>query len=128
MIKLILILNSGSSRIKFALFDAMTQSHVQLQGTLSELGGIPAFSAGNALAGQLPPLAMTHEFGLDIDDAANRTHLSTISVAQSRVAVCVIPTNEEAVIARSTAAMLRLGVERSGFGEVTPNSHSKPGR
>ena len=46
----------------------MTQSHVQLQGTLSELSGIPAFSArdsaGNALAGQLPPLATTHESAL----------------------------------------------------------------
>jgi len=66
--KHILILNSGSSSIKFALFDAMTQSHVGLRGTLSELGGIPAFSArdsaGNAPAGQLPPAAMTHESAL----------------------------------------------------------------
>lgn len=64
----LLILNSGSSSIKFALFDAMTQSHVRLQGIISELGGIPAFSArdsaGNALAGQLPPLTTTHESAL----------------------------------------------------------------
>ena len=46
--------------------------------------------------------------GLVIDDSANRAHHTTISSAQSRVAVCVIPTNEESMIARSTAAVLGL--------------------
>jgi acetate kinase len=41
--------------------------------------------------------------GLAIDDGENRAHQAVINSAQSRVAVCVIPTNEEAVIARHTA-------------------------
>lgn len=68
MNKLILVLNAGSSSIKFALFDALTQSQVQLQGTISGLGGIPAFKARNyadiELAGHLPSIVMTHESAL----------------------------------------------------------------
>jgi acetate kinase len=44
--------------------------------------------------------------GLHIDTSANREHHTTISNPQSRVAVCVIPTNEEAVIARHAACLL----------------------
>ena len=62
----ILVLNSGSSSIKFARFDAL--SHAQVQGMIAELGGAPAFSArdhtGNALTGQLPLHALTHESAL----------------------------------------------------------------
>ena len=64
----ILVINSGSSSIKFALIDALSKSQAQLQGTISELGGTPAFSArdhaGNALIGQLPPVALDHESAL----------------------------------------------------------------
>ncbi len=64
----ILVLNSGSSSIKFALFNALSQVHAQVQGTISELGGTPAFSArdhtGSALTGQLPLNSLTHESAL----------------------------------------------------------------
>ena len=64
----ILVLNSGSSSIKFALCAALSKSQAQLQGTIAELGGTPAFSArdhaGNTLAGQLPPVALNHESAL----------------------------------------------------------------
>ena len=45
---------------------------------------------------------------LRIDITANRAHQITISHTQSRVAVCVIPTNEEAVIARHAARLLQV--------------------
>jgi len=64
----ILVLNSGSSSIKFAVFDATASASVQLQGAITELGGIAAFSArdsaDHAFTGQLPPLAATHESAL----------------------------------------------------------------
>lgn len=44
---------------------------------------------------------------LQIDESANRAHHPTINNARSRVAVCVIPTNEESVIARHTARILQ---------------------
>jgi acetate kinase len=46
---------------------------------------------------------------LHIDTTANRDHHATISNLQSRVAVCVIPTNEEAVIARHAASLMQYG-------------------
>lgn len=70
----ILVINSGSSSIKFALFEAASPSAAALQGAITSLDGRPAFSArdraGNALAGELnaagmsPPAAMTHESAL----------------------------------------------------------------
>ena len=45
--------------------------------------------------------------GIDLDEEANRRHAATISTPASRVAVCVIPTDEEIVIARHTHALLR---------------------
>lgn len=44
--------------------------------------------------------------GLEFDPAANDAATTCISTASSRVAVCVIPTNEEWVIARHTAELL----------------------
>ena len=53
----ILVLNSGSSSIKFALFEVPPAAQALLQGTLSGLGAHPAFEArdrhGRALAGRL---------------------------------------------------------------------------
>ena len=45
--------------------------------------------------------------GIELDEEANRRHASTISTRTSRVTVCVIPTDEEIVIARHTHALLQ---------------------
>jgi acetate kinase len=45
--------------------------------------------------------------GLDIDDAANRAHASTISRPTSRVRVAIEPTNEEWMAAHQALAALR---------------------
>ena len=64
----ILVLNSGSSSIKFAVFDASDRPHLRLQGTISGIGGMPAFDArdkgGNALSAQLPVSVVNHETAL----------------------------------------------------------------
>ena len=64
----ILVLNAGSSSIKFALFDTTAGTNVRLQGDITGLGNAPAFrardSAGRALAGQLPTRVLNHEFAL----------------------------------------------------------------
>jgi acetate kinase len=44
--------------------------------------------------------------GIEIDPAANAGNALRISTAASRVAVCVIPTDEEAVIAAHTRRLL----------------------
>ena len=44
--------------------------------------------------------------GITLDDAANATHRTRISASGSPVDVCVIPTDEECVIAEATAAAL----------------------
>jgi len=46
--------------------------------------------------------------GIELDPAANREHRAVISTPASRVTVCVIPTDEERVIARHTRNVLRL--------------------
>jgi acetate kinase len=64
----ILVLNSGSSSIKFALFDATAPVNAALKGAITGLGGLPSLSAhdssGTALAGQLPVAALNHESAL----------------------------------------------------------------
>jgi acetate kinase len=49
--------------------------------------------------------------GIELDEAANAKGGPCISAAPSRVAVWVIPTDEELMIARHTVAALRQGVE-----------------
>jgi acetate kinase len=46
--------------------------------------------------------------GIELDESANAKHQTTISTTRSKVSVRVIPTNEELMIARHTAAMLGL--------------------
>jgi acetate kinase len=51
--------------------------------------------------------------GVEIDQAANAKHGPKISTADSRVAVYVIPTNEELMIARHTGRLLGIGGARA---------------
>jgi acetate kinase len=45
--------------------------------------------------------------GARLDQAANAANATRISGADSRIDVCVIPTNEEWIIARHTARLVR---------------------
>ena len=44
--------------------------------------------------------------GVEIDDEANEKNLSIISSKKSKVLVCVIPTNEEYMIAKHTLSLI----------------------
>jgi acetate kinase len=55
--------------------------------------------------------------GVDLDPAANERHGARISRAGSRVSAWVVPTNEELMITRHTAALL--GIAGRGGDEAT---------
>jgi acetate kinase len=44
--------------------------------------------------------------GVELDETANREHRALISTPGSKVTVCIIPTDEEIVIARHTQRLL----------------------
>jgi acetate kinase len=77
----------------------------------SALGGLDAFvfTAGigeNSAVIRARIAEKLEWLGLTIDPAANAAHALRISPPQSRVAVLVVPTDEELMIARHTAALL----------------------
>ena len=51
-------------------------------------------------------------FGVKLDTAANNENRQRVSRDTSRIPVLVVPTDEEGMIALSTARLLREGVER----------------
>lgn len=82
----------------------------------SALGGVDGivFTAGvgeHAAQIRAAILARCTWLGITLDPSANASHRLRISTPESRVLACVIPTNEELVIARHVAALLRMGVE-----------------
>lgn len=85
-----------------------------LASLAAALGGLDAlvFTAGIG-EHAAPVRAMICEqarwMGMEIDPAANAAHRTVISTSSSKVAVCVIPTNEEIVIARHTCRLLGSG-------------------
>jgi acetate kinase len=54
-----------------------------------------------------------HWLGVELDEEANATNKTRISVARSRVSAWVIPTNEELIIARHTGRLLGLAEART---------------
>lgn len=91
----------------------------ELGGLAAVLGGLDAlvFTGGigehSAEIRQRIALASAW-LGIRLDEAANARAACRISAAGSRVAVLVVPTDEEVVIARHAAALLGLGPVQSG--------------
>ncbi len=86
----------------------------ELGSLAAALGGVDAivFTAGigeNAVPIRERVCRMSAWLGVELDAIANSVHGPRISTATSRVAVWVIPTDEELVIARHTLALLRAG-------------------
>ena len=81
-----------------------------------ELGGLDAiaFTGGigeNSPATRAAVVAGLNDFGIEIDSAANNscaTGERRIEAARSSVAIWVIPTNEELIVARQTRDLLAL--------------------
>jgi acetate kinase len=87
----------------------------------ASLGGLDAFVFTAGIGERAAPVrASVCErlawLGVRLDDAANVRHGPRISAADSRVAIYVIPTDEEGVIARETLAALRRSSPRSAPG------------
>mgnify|MGYP001584986139 CR=1 FL=1 len=83
----------------------------ELGSLAAALGGLDAlvFTAGIG-EHAAPVRAMICEqarwLGVELDAVANESHRAVISSAGSRVTVCVVPTDEEIVIARHTCRLL----------------------
>jgi acetate kinase len=106
------LLTSSDPRAKQAIELFNYRTLREIGGLVSVLGGLDAlvFTAGigeRSHEVRAMICAKLRWLGAEIDESANRMHNFIISTSASKIAVCVIPTNEEAVIARSTAKLLR---------------------
>jgi acetate kinase len=89
---------------------------------MASLGGLDGFvfTAGigeNAAAVREAVCARLAWTGMELDEAANTRGEMRISTAKSRVAVLVVPTNEEAMIARHTVEIVGVGGAGSSGGK-----------
>jgi acetate kinase len=108
MTRQILVLNAGSSSIKFAVFDGPDCGRRRLQGLIAGLGSRPVFSARDAagpVAGRLPQTLRDHEAALAwlFDWLAAGGHAGALAAAGHRV---VHGGAEHALPARITPATL----------------------
>ncbi|WP_022704566.1 acetate/propionate family kinase [Pseudorhodobacter ferrugineus] len=83
----------------------------QLAALVPALGGLDAivFTAGigeKSARVRRGICAQLHWMGVDLDTGANESHATRISPPDSTIDVLIIPTNEEAVIARATLALI----------------------
>jgi acetate kinase len=85
----------------------------EIGSLIAALGGLDALVFTAGIGEHAHPVRSTISnqlgwSGITLDEAANRNHRKLISAANSRIKVCVIPTNEEAVVAKHTAQMIGL--------------------
>ena len=104
---------SGNQRARLTADMFVYQVRKWIGSAAAILGGVDAlvFTGGigeHAAAVREKVAALSTWMGIDIDAAANAQHASRIDTAASRVAVAVVPTNEERMIARYTAQTLGL--------------------
>jgi acetate kinase len=105
------LLASAEPRAKLAVDLFLYRIRRELGSLAAALGGLDAivFTAG---IGENAPVIRSRVcrdaawLGVDIDEAANAAGRRCISSASSRVAVWVVPTNEELMIARHTRHVL----------------------
>jgi acetate kinase len=121
------LLASENPRAKLAVDLFLYRIRRELGSLAAALGGLDAlvFTAG---IGENAPVIRSRVcrdaewLGVEIDEAANAVGRGCISTGSSRVAVWVIPTNEELMIARHTRRLL----ERSQ-GKENENRRSTTG-
>jgi acetate kinase len=103
---------SGDPRVAFAI-DYFVYRIALFAGTLAAaLGGLDAFVFTAGIGENSPSLrariaAKLSWLGVKLDEAANAGKKQLISTPDSAVAVYVIPTDEELMIARHTLALVR---------------------
>ena len=107
------------SRARLAVDYFVYQVAKHIGALASVLGGVDAlvFTAGigeHSASIRRRICKASEWLGVSLDEAANEKHGPRISRADSRVSAWVIPTNEELMIARHTAAVLRVSATGSG--------------
>ncbi len=105
------LLASGEPRARFAIEVFCYRTAGQIASLAAALGGLDAivFTAGvgeNAASVRSAISQACSWLGLELDEAANRQHLTRISTPQSRVAAYVIKTDENLMIARHARALV----------------------
>jgi acetate kinase len=105
------LLASDDPRAREAVELFVYRAARELGSLAAALGGLDAlvFTAGigeRAAKVRAMICERTRWLGVELDAAANTAHREVISSAASRVAVCVVPTDEEIVIARHTCRLL----------------------
>jgi acetate kinase len=109
-----ILLDSGEPRAKAAIDLYVYRIGRELGSLAAALGGLDAvvLTAGigeNSRVLRERICRGARWLGLDLDAAANNAGEQRISIAGSRVAAWVIPTNEELMIARHTRDLLAAG-------------------
>lgn len=107
---------NGNEAAKTAIDVYVSSIRHWLGGGMVELGGLDAiaFTGGigeNSPATRAAVVAGLNDFGIEIDSAANNSDATgerRIEAARSSVAIWVIPTNEELIVARQTRNLLAL--------------------
>jgi acetate kinase len=107
------LLASGDRRAREAIELFAYRAARELGSLAAALGGLDALVFTAGIGERAAPVrAMICEqarwLGVALDAAANESHRAVISSAASRVAVCVVPTDEEIVIARHACRLLGL--------------------
>ena len=106
------LLESNAAEAKQAV-DLFCYRIVREIGSLAAaLGGLDALVFTGGIGEHAAPVreqvcAQLGWLGVEFDQAANLAHAATISTTASPVSVCVIPTNEEWMIARHTEKLVR---------------------
>jgi acetate kinase len=105
------LLDSSDPRAAEAVEQFVYRAALETGALAAALEGLDAlvFTGGigeHALAVRAQICAKLGWLGIEIDPAANAGNALRISTPASRVAVCVIPTDEEAVIAAHTRRLL----------------------
>ena len=107
---------NGNEAAKTAIDVYVSSIRHWLGGGMVELGGLDAiaFTGGigeNSPATRAAVVAGLNDFGIEIDSTANNSDATgerRIEAARSAVAIWVIPTNEELIVARQTRDLLAL--------------------
>jgi acetate kinase len=107
------LLDSDDPRARAAIEQFVYRAALETGALAAALEGIDALVFTGGIGEHAAPVrAMICEklawLGIALDPAANAGHAPRISTAASRVSVCIIPTDEEAVIAQHTHRLLQI--------------------
>ncbi|RPJ49012.1 MAG: acetate/propionate family kinase [Betaproteobacteria bacterium] len=106
------LLHSADPRASEAIASFVHRAVLETGALAAALQGMDALVFTGGIGEHAAPIrALICEklgwLGIDLDAAANARHATRISAAGSGITVCVIPTDEEAVIARHADRLLR---------------------